>query len=182
MTVATTLDSLARPQIVPVIVLDDPNQAEPLADALVGGGITTAEITLRTAAGLGAIARLAERTDILIGAGTVLNGTEAQRAIDSGARFLVSPGLDIDVLAAARDHDILALPGIATATELQRAAALGLSEVKLFPAELFGGVAMISALNGPFPQCASCRAGASGPTKPRATLTTRPSSPSEEAG
>jgi 2-dehydro-3-deoxyphosphogluconate aldolase / (4S)-4-hydroxy-2-oxoglutarate aldolase len=137
--------------IVPVVVLDDDRQAEPLADALAASGISTVEITLRTAAGLAALGRIADRTDLVVGAGTVLNTRQVDAAVDAGARFIVSPGFDAEVVARARELGVEVLPGIATPSELQSAVNAGLSAVKLFPAAQLGGVGMIDALTGPFP-------------------------------
>lgn len=148
---AQTLDTLARSRIVPVIVLDDPRQARPLADALLAGGISCAEITLRTPAGLAAVAELASRDDLLVGAGTVLTAHQVDAAVDAGAQFIVSPGLGLDVVDRARRRGVTVLPGVATATELQAAAGAGLGAVKFFPAGALGGLGMLDALSGPFP-------------------------------
>src|SRR5690242_5814597 len=107
--------------IVAVVVLDDPRHAEPLADALSAGGITCAEITLRTEAGLRAIGRIADRPDFLVGAGTVLSPDQVDAAVGAGARFIVSPGFDPDVVQRAQNLGATVLPGVATATELQAA-------------------------------------------------------------
>jgi 2-dehydro-3-deoxyphosphogluconate aldolase/(4S)-4-hydroxy-2-oxoglutarate aldolase len=145
-------DVLAGLPIVPVIVLDDAGRGPDLAAALAAGGIHTAEITLRTDAGLAAIARIAAaHPDFVVGAGTVLSASDVDRAGDAGARYVVSPGWDDAVIARAADRGVVALPGIATATELQRAVAGGLDRVKFFPAEQLGGLPMLEALRGPFP-------------------------------
>lgn len=148
----SVIASLKAARIVPVVVLDDADQAVGLADALVRGGITSIEVTLRTAAGLGAIERLADRTDLIVGAGTVLNVDDADRAVSAGARFLVSPGYAHSVVARAREHNVGVLPGTATASEIQAAVADGLDAVKLFPAGLVGGLDAVAAFAGPFPQ------------------------------
>lgn len=145
------LDRLAVARIVPVIVLDDAADAGPLADALLAGGIDCAEITLRTPAGLAAVHALAHRDDILVGAGTVLSAAQTDEAVAAGARFLVSPGLGLDVVQRAQQLGVTVLPGVATATELQAAAAAGLGTVKFFPAGALGGLGMLDALAGPFP-------------------------------
>ena len=145
------LDRLAVARIVPVIVLDDAADAGPLADALLAGGIDCAEITLRTPAGLAAVQALAHRDDILVGAGTVLTATQTDEAVAAGARFVVSPGLGLDVVSRAQQLGVAVLPGVATATELQTAAAAGLGAVKFFPAGALGGLGMLDALAGPFP-------------------------------
>lgn len=143
-----TLDS---PLFVPVLVIDDAGVAEPVAAALREGGIRCAEVTLRTAAGVDAIAAIRDLPDFTVGAGTVLTPEDVDRVIDAGARFIVSPGLADDVVQRARVHGIDVVPGVATATEVQRAVRLGLDRVKLFPAGELGGLGMIRALAGPFP-------------------------------
>ncbi len=145
------LNRLAVARIVPVIVLDDAADAGPLADALLAGGIDCAEITLRTPAGLAAVQALAHRDDILVGAGTVLTAAQTDEAVAAGARFVVSPGLGLDVVHRAQRLGVTVLPGVATATELQAAAAAGLGAVKFFPAGALGGLGMLNALAGPFP-------------------------------
>jgi len=149
--VTGVLDRLAVARIVPVIVLDDAADAGPLADALLAGGIDCAEITLRTPAGLAAVQALAHRDDILVGAGTVLTAAQTDEAVAAGARFVVSPGLGLDVVSRAQQLGVAVLPGVATATELQTAAAAGLGAVKFFPAGALGGLGMLDALAGPFP-------------------------------
>jgi 2-dehydro-3-deoxyphosphogluconate aldolase / (4S)-4-hydroxy-2-oxoglutarate aldolase len=137
--------------IVPVVVLDDERGAEPLADALTKGGITCAEITFRTAAAPSAIRRIAARPDFLVGAGTVITTDQVDAAVDAGARFIVSPGLDLELVARARELGVTVLPGIATPSELQAAVRAGLSAVKVFPVEQLGGLRFIDALSAPFP-------------------------------
>jgi 2-dehydro-3-deoxyphosphogluconate aldolase/(4S)-4-hydroxy-2-oxoglutarate aldolase len=146
-----TLSMLQR-AIVPVVVLDDGRGAEPLADALTKGGITCAEITFRTAAAPAAIRRIAARPDFLVGAGTVITTDQVDAAVDAGARFIVSPGLDLEVVARARALGVTVLPGIATPSELQAAVRAGLSAVKVFPVEQLGGLGFIDALSAPFPE------------------------------
>ena len=140
--------------IVPVVVIDDAAQAPGLVAALAAGGIRCAEITMRTDAGIDAIreATAALPDGFLVGAGTVLTGADVDRAVDAGARFIVSPGLDDEVLARCASLGVPIVPGVATATEVQRALRAGLDHLKLFPAGMLGGLPMISALAGPFPQ------------------------------
>lgn len=145
------VETLATHRLVPVIVLDEASQAEPLANALVAGGLPVAEVTLRTPAGIEAIAALKSRDDLLLGAGTVLSAEQAVAAIDAGAKFIVSPGLDEQVVAACAERKVPICPGVSTATELQRAVNLGLKLVKFFPAEAIGGVKLLKALSAPFP-------------------------------
>jgi 2-dehydro-3-deoxyphosphogluconate aldolase/(4S)-4-hydroxy-2-oxoglutarate aldolase len=146
-----TLPTLQR-AIVPVVVLDDERGAEPLADALTKGGISCAEITFRTAAAPSAIRRIAARPDFLVGAGTVITPGQVDAAVDAGARFIVSPGLDLDVVTRARQLGVPVLPGIATPSELQAAVRAGLTAVKVFPVDQLGGVGFLDALSAPFPE------------------------------
>lgn len=142
---------LAGQRFVPVIVIDDARQAAPLAEALLRGGIGCAEITLRTDAGFTAIAAASAVPDFIVGAGTVLTPDEVDRVVEAGARFVVSPGLAEDVVERSIALGIEVIPGVATATEVQRALRLGLSRLKLFPAGPLGGMAAVRALAGPFP-------------------------------
>ena len=144
-------DALAEQRVLPVIVLDDPGAALPLADTLAGAGMRCLEITLRTAAAIPAIGLLRDDERLLVGAGSVMDAADADRAAAAGARFLVSPGLHHGTVARARALDLPILPGVATASELQAARELGLGTVKFFPAEPLGGVAAVRALAGPFP-------------------------------
>ena len=139
-------------RVIPVVTLDEAGHAEPLADALTRGGIACAEITLRAPAGLAAIERLASRDGFAVGAGTVLNGTQANVAISAGAAFLVSPGFDDGVWAAGQHAGIPVIPGVATATEAQRAVNDGATIVKFFPAATSGGLASVKALSAVFTQ------------------------------
>jgi len=142
---------LNRCPIVPVVVLHDLADAIPLGEALLAGGIDIAEITLRTSVGLGAIAALTKALPALhVGAGSVLIPAHVDQVIDAGAKFIVSPGLSVDVLARAKSNGVPALPGVATSSELMSAISLGLNEVKFFPAGLLGGPAGIRALAAPF--------------------------------
>ena len=141
---------LNRCPVVPVVVLDDVAQARPLGEALLAGGITVAEITLRTAAGLSSITELAGLEGLLVGAGSVLTAAQVDQVVDAGARFVVSPGLSTEVVQRCRERGVVTLPGIATPSELMHAVALGLTEVKFFPAALLGGPAGIKALAAPF--------------------------------
>lgn len=137
--------------VVPVIVLDDPAHAVPLGRALLAGGITIAEITLRTAAGLKSIEALSGMPGLLVGAGSVLVADQVDQVADAGATFVVSPGLSTEVLDRCAVRGLPSLPGIATASELMAATARGLTEVKIFPAGLLGGPVAIKALSAPFP-------------------------------
>jgi 2-dehydro-3-deoxyphosphogluconate aldolase/(4S)-4-hydroxy-2-oxoglutarate aldolase len=143
---AAMLELIRHAGVVPVVTIRDAVDAVPLAEALLAGGLPVVEITLRTAAGLQAIRAAAEVRGAVVGAGTVITASQADEALDAGARFVVSPGLVEGVVDACRDRGVLALPGIATPTEMLRAVALGCPAVKLFPAALLGGPAMVRSL------------------------------------
>jgi 2-dehydro-3-deoxyphosphogluconate aldolase / (4S)-4-hydroxy-2-oxoglutarate aldolase len=149
MTATSTLERLGAIRIVPVVTIDDADRAMDVAAALVAGGIGCAEITLRTPQGLEAIRKAASRSDIVVGAGTVLSVEQVDHCVDAGAQFLVSPGFDDDVVARAQFHGVAILPGVATATEIQRALRAGLDVVKFFPADRLGGLDTIAALAAP---------------------------------
>lgn len=144
------LSAALAPRILPVVALSDAAAAEPLAEALVAGGLPVAEVTLRTPVALDALRRMAGR--VLVGAGTVLNAEQAEQAVAVGAQFVVSPGLSAGVVRRCGELGVPALPGVATATELMAALDLGVDVVKFFPAEASGGVAAIRALAAPFPE------------------------------
>ncbi|SMH28583.1 Entner-Doudoroff aldolase [Rathayibacter oskolensis] len=144
-------EALARTAVVPVVVIDDVERADDLGDALVAAGVGAVEVTLRTSAGLESLRMLASRGDLVVGAGTVLTVEQVDQVAEAGARFVVSPGLDSAVVERCLALGVLPLPGIATATELQRAVGLGLSIVKFFPSSLLGGLPALEALAGPFP-------------------------------
>jgi 2-dehydro-3-deoxyphosphogluconate aldolase/(4S)-4-hydroxy-2-oxoglutarate aldolase len=142
---------LAAMRVIPVVVLDDSAAAAPLAGALADAGLPCAEITLRTAAGEAAISIMARHPDLLVGAGTVLDASQAEHAARAGARFIVSPGFDEEVVRRCQELSVPVVPGAATATEIQRARRAGLRVVKFFPAETLGGVHALDALSAPFP-------------------------------
>ena len=138
--------------VVPVVTVDDAADAVPLATALVAGGLDVVEITLRTAAGLDSIVAIAAHVpDAIVGAGSVMTAAQADAAVDAGARFVVSPGFDAGVVDAARERGVVALPGIATATELMRVREHEVDVVKLFPAEAVGGTALVASLSAVWP-------------------------------
>ncbi|WP_297716586.1 bifunctional 4-hydroxy-2-oxoglutarate aldolase/2-dehydro-3-deoxy-phosphogluconate aldolase [Intestinimonas sp.] len=137
--------------IIPVVVLDDVADAKPLADALVAGGMPSAEVTFRTAAGEEAIRRIsAEVPEMLVGAGTVLTKDQADRAIAAGSQFIVSPGFNPEITRYVIDKGALMMPGTATPGEMEQAMSMGLNVLKFFPAEQNGGVAKLKALAGPY--------------------------------
>ncbi len=144
------LEQLSNRRIVPVVVLDDAAHADQLADALVKGGLPVAEVTFRTAAAQEAIRIMAERGDILIGAGTILTVEQVDQAVAAGANYIVSPGTSRAVVERCQEHGVAVLPGAVTATEVQAALELGLTTVKFFPAGTSGGAPAIKALCAPF--------------------------------
>ncbi len=147
------IELLGATRVLPVVTIDDVDHALPLATALVDGGLTVIEITLRTPAAIEAIRRVAAGVpDAVVGAGSVMSAADAVAALDAGARFLVSPGFDDGVVETAEAHGVRAIPGIATATELQRASNAGVDVVKVFPAEVVGGTALIEALSAVWPR------------------------------
>lgn len=144
------LSALSAARLVPVVVLDDAADADPLAAALVAGGLPVAEVTFRTAAAVDSIRAMSARGDILVGAGTVLTPAQVDLAVAAGASYIVSPGLSRAVVERCQEHSVLALPGAVTATEVQAALELGLTTVKFFPAGTSGGAPAIAALAAPF--------------------------------
>lgn len=148
-----TVDVLSAPsaaRLLPVVVLDDASAADALAGALVDGGLPVAEVTFRTAAAQDSIRAIAERGDVLVGAGTVVSVAQVDQAVAAGVRFVVSPGLSRAVVERCQELGMVAVPGVVTATEIQAALELGLTIVKFFPAGTSGGAAAIAALAAPF--------------------------------
>jgi 2-dehydro-3-deoxyphosphogluconate aldolase/(4S)-4-hydroxy-2-oxoglutarate aldolase len=144
---------IAKTYLVPVVVLDDARRAADTVKALAAGGVDVAEITLRTDAGLAAIeAARKGAPDAVVGAGTVVSPLQCRQAIDAGAQFVVSPGLEQAVVKYARKAGVPVFPGCVTPTEILAALHLGLKVVKFFPANVYGGIKAIKALAGPFPQ------------------------------
>lgn len=139
--------------IVPVVVIDDESHAVPLAKALLAGGLTTMEITFRTEAARGAVDRIRKGVpEMLIGAGTVLTVDQVKAAVESGAQYIVSPGLSRSVVEYCKSHDITVTPGVTTPTDVEAAIELGLSVAKFFPAEASGGINYLKALSAPYRQ------------------------------
>ena len=148
----TVLEALAKSAIVPVVVLDQTKDALPTARALAEGGIKVMEITLRTEAALASIREVAQKApDILVGAGTVTSLDQCKAAVEAGARFIVLPGFNRQVVDWCNDQSIAVTPGCVTPTEIMAAMEAGLSVLKFFPASVYGGLAAMKALAGPFP-------------------------------
>ena len=138
-------------RLICVAVIDQPDDAVPLAEALLAGGLKVMEVTFRTAGAAESIRRIRENVPhMAIGAGTLLSGEQVKQAVDAGAQFGVSPGLSESVSKAAHESKLPLFPGVITPTEVMRALELGWKHLKFFPAETFGGVAVLKALAGPF--------------------------------
>lgn len=145
--------------IVPVIVLEDPARAAPLARALVAGGLPALEVTLRTPRALEAIRAMAEVEGGVVGAGTLITPADVRAAKAAGAKFGVSPGLTERLVKACEDEGLALLPGCVTASEVMAALEWGYDMLKFFPAETSGGAPAIKALGGPLPQVSFCPTG-----------------------
>ncbi|MCP2170302.1 bifunctional 4-hydroxy-2-oxoglutarate aldolase/2-dehydro-3-deoxy-phosphogluconate aldolase [Goodfellowiella coeruleoviolacea] len=153
-------DLLTLSPVIPVVVLDDADQAVPLAQALLRGGIRVIELTLRTPSALAAIERVAaEVPDIAVGAGTVVSGEQAEQAAKAGASFLVTPGTTDALLDAVTGVGLPFLAGAATVSEAMRLAERGLTALKFFPAEAAGGVDYLKSIGGPLPGLRFCPTG-----------------------
>jgi 2-dehydro-3-deoxyphosphogluconate aldolase / (4S)-4-hydroxy-2-oxoglutarate aldolase len=137
-------------KVIPVVKIDDANDAPPLADAFVKGGLPCAEITFRTAAAADAIKKMASRGDMLVGAGTVLSVDTVKKAMDCGATFIVSPGFNPRVVDYCVKSNIPVTPGVATPSEIEAAMDFGLDVLKFFPAEAMGGLKMLTAISAPY--------------------------------
>lgn len=154
------LEIASHGPVIPVIVIDRVEDALPLAEALLAGGVKVLEVTLRTAAGLPAIEAIARGLpEAVVGVGTVLNADDARRASDAGARFAVSPGYTSEVGSACKGLGLALLPGVATSSEIMAALADGFSFLKLFPAQAVGGTALLQSWASPFGQVAFCPTG-----------------------
>ncbi len=141
-------EEMKKYKIVPVIVIDDAEDAKDLADALCEGGIPVAEVTFRTEAAEETIRRMSSRhPDMLVGAGTVLTKEQVDRAADAGAKFIVTPGLNPEIVRYCQERNVPVCPGVATPSEVEKAMSLGLDLVKFFPAEPMGGIKMLKAIS-----------------------------------
>ena len=163
MSAASTLQRLADIHIIPVITIDDAAKANDVAAALLAGGIACGEITLRTPDGLAGVRAISDVAGFVGGAGTVITVEQVDRCVDAGAQFLVCPGFDDEVVERAQYHGVAILPGVATATEIQRALKAGLDVVKFFPADRLGGLDTIKALAAPLVDVGFVPSGGVGP-------------------
>ena len=158
--IKNTLELLALGPVIPVIVLQRVEHAVPMARALVEGGVRVLEVTLRTPAALACIEAIARAVpEAIVGAGTLRTVADVRAARDAGCQFGVSPGYTLEIGAACREDQLPLLPGVATASEVMAANADGLTFLKFFPATAAGGVAMLKALAGPFPDVVFCPTG-----------------------
>ena len=145
--------------VIPVIVIDDPATAVPLAEALVAGGLPALEVTLRTPVALDAIRAMKSVPGAIVGAGTVVNAEQFDAVMDAGAEFIVSPGLTDRLAQPIVASGVPYLPGIANSADIMRGLDLGLTHFKFFPAEANGGLKALKSLAAPFYQCRFCPTG-----------------------
>jgi 2-dehydro-3-deoxyphosphogluconate aldolase / (4S)-4-hydroxy-2-oxoglutarate aldolase len=151
MTHDAVVDRLRDARVVPVITIDDPSDAVPLARALAAGGLACVEITFRTSRAVEALRRICEEVpEVLAGAGTVLTPAQVRTARDAGAQFIVAPGLNARVVNECKERALPVYPGIATPTEIEAALELELETLKFFPAEPMGGLAYLKAIAAPY--------------------------------
>jgi 2-dehydro-3-deoxyphosphogluconate aldolase/(4S)-4-hydroxy-2-oxoglutarate aldolase len=156
----TLLEIMRASRVIPVIAIDDPAYAVPLARALVAGGIRVLEVTLRTRHGLAAIRAMADAVPhAIVGVGTLTRPEELAAARDAGAVFGVSPGLTPALVSAAKSSGLPLLPGVMTPSEVMAAAEAGFKQLKLFPAVPAGGIGMLNAIFGPLPDVTFCPTG-----------------------
>lgn len=146
--------------VVPVLVIENVEDAVPIANALLAGGIKVLEVTLRTPAAIDVIREIATHCpDAIVGAGTVTNATQLQQVTDAGAKFAISPGLTSELLDAGNEGSIALIPGIASISELMKGLDKGYSHFKFFPAEASGGAQSLKSIGGPFPDVRFCPTG-----------------------
>ena len=146
------ISALVEKKLVPVIKITDPDNSEHLADALITGGLSVAEITFRTDCAPEVISRMKHsRPGMYVGAGTVLTKEQVDAAVDAGADFIVAPGFDPEIVLHCQKRNVPVVPGCVTPTEITAAINLGLQTLKFFPASVYGGAAAIKALSAPFP-------------------------------
>ncbi len=153
-------DVFKQGPVVPVLIVNNIAHAVPLAKALLAGGVSVLEVTLRTPVALDVIAKIvAEVPEALVGAGTVTNKAQLKQVEQAGAQFALSPGITSDLLQAGNDGGIPLIPGIATTSELMQAMDLGYTHFKFFPAEAAGGIRAVKSIGGPFPDAVFCPTG-----------------------
>ncbi|MCL1142517.1 bifunctional 4-hydroxy-2-oxoglutarate aldolase/2-dehydro-3-deoxy-phosphogluconate aldolase [Shewanella gaetbuli] len=157
-------DVFKRSPIVPVMVINKIEHAVPLAKALVAGGISVLEVTLRTPCALEAIAKIAKEVpEALVGAGTILNEQQLKQAVEAGSQFIITPGATVDLLKAAKAGNVPLIPGVASISEVMVGMELGYTHFKFFPAEASGGVNALKSFSGPLSGIRFCPTGGIGP-------------------
>ena len=164
------VDELGRIRVLPVLTVTDVDMAQAACRALIAGGLRCVEITFRTAAAAAAIERASRIDGLLVGAGTVLSVDQARAASRAGARFAVAPGLSEAVVSACQELELPFFPGVATASEIDRARGLGLRTLKVFPASAVGGPDFLRAVSAPFPDVRFIPTGGINPTTLREYL------------
>jgi 2-dehydro-3-deoxyphosphogluconate aldolase/(4S)-4-hydroxy-2-oxoglutarate aldolase len=147
---STILDQFEKMRVIPVVAIENAGDATHLADSLLEGGLPCAEITFRTAAAIDAMRIMAQRGDILVGAGTVLKVDQVKAAVDAGAQFMVAPGFNPKVVGYCVENNISVTPGICTPSDIEAALEFGLEVLKFFPAGAFGGIKTLKAMSGPY--------------------------------
>lgn len=156
----TLAEQLAQARVMPVVTAHDVASTVELAGALAAGGMTSIEITLRTESALASIAAVKKAVpDMLMAAGTVLNGQDVQSAVAAGADIVVSPGISEELLVTSKEAGVALLPGVATASEIMLGLAHDVTIFKLFPAVAVGGLTLLRSFGGPFPQVRFCPTG-----------------------
>lgn len=163
-------DHLRRSPIIPVLVVDRVEHAEPLATALAAGGLTVVEVTLRTPAALEVIRCMKQVSGLTVGAGTVLTSGDVDNAVTAGADFIVTPGTPISLVPALRGAGVPVIPGVQTVSEILTRIEDGFQILKLFPAEQCGGVGLLKAIAGPLPSVQFCPTGGIDQSKASAYL------------
>jgi 2-dehydro-3-deoxyphosphogluconate aldolase/(4S)-4-hydroxy-2-oxoglutarate aldolase len=162
---SAVLERFAAMRVLPVIVIDDPDDALPLARALIDGGLPCAEVTLRTPRAVEALRRIVgELPDMLVGAGTVLTPAQAAEARGAGARFIVAPGFNAGMVEFCQSVNLPVFPGVCTPTEIEMALGAGLSVLKFFPAEPIGGLPFLKAVAAPYTTVSFMPTGGIGPS------------------
>jgi len=169
---SNVFDQIGRLKLIPVVSIDNAEDAGPLGDALSAGRLPIVEVTFRTSAAESAIRTLCSRGDLLVGAGTVLSVEMAQRARDAGATFAVSPGLNPKVVEWCLKNSLPIIPGAVTATEIEAALELGIKVMKFFPSEPMGGIKAMQLLGGPYPMIRFVPTGGVGPDNLQSYLRT----------
>lgn len=144
------LDQFEKMRVIPVVAIENARDAAQLAEALIEGGLPCAEITFRTVAAIDAMRIMAQRGDILVGAGTVLKVDQVKAAVDAGAQFMVAPGFNPKVVGYCVENNIAVTPGICTPSDIEAALEFGVEVLKFFPAEAFGGLKTLKAMSAPY--------------------------------